>query len=37
MLQILSLHFALRYCFARDKKKRELIFAKLRMEVLDPQ
>ena len=34
MLQILSLYFALRYCFACEKKK-ELIFSKLRMEVLE--
>ena len=30
MLQILSLYFALRYCFTRDEKKKELIFSKLR-------
>ena len=26
MLQILSLHFALHYCFARDKKKKRTYF-----------
>lgn len=34
MLQILSLYFALRYCFTRDEKKRTY-FLETAMEVLE--